>query len=81
MMFFIENAIEAAPSVECTPDIGILGMALGGWPAGRIFDSTGGYTPAFLVGAAFNVTNLIIVVGLIRRTRAGGAAPMRPVAA
>jgi len=60
---------------------GTLGMALGGWLAGYIFDSTGGYMPAFLAGAAFNVTNLIIVVGLIIRTRAGGGAPMRPVAA
>ena len=60
---------------------GTLGMALGGWLAGHIFDSTGGYTPAFLAGAAFNVTNLIIVAGLIIRTRAGGRAPMRPVAA
>ena len=60
---------------------GTLGMALGGWLAGYIFDSTGSYTPAFLVGAAFNVTNLIIVLGLIRRTRAGGGAPMRPAPA
>ena len=60
---------------------GTLGMTLGGWLAGYIFDSTGSYTPAFLVGAAFNVTNLIIVFGLIRRTRAGDGAPMRPVAA
>ena len=60
---------------------GTLGMALGGWLAGYIFDSTGSYTPAFLAGAAFNVTNVIIVVGLIIRTRAGGGAPMRPVAA
>ena len=60
---------------------GTLGMALGGWLAGWIFDSTGSYTPAFLVGAAFNVTNLIIVLGLIRRTRAGGGAPMRPAPA
>ena len=60
---------------------GTLAMALGGWLAGWIFDSTGSYTPAFVVGAAFNVTNLVIVLGLIRRTRAGGGAPMRPVAA
>ena len=60
---------------------GTLGMALGGWLAGYIFDSTGSYMPAFLAGAAFNVTNVIIVVGLIIRTRAGGGAPMRPVAA
>ena len=60
---------------------GTLGMALGGWLAGYIFDSTGGYMLAFLAGAAFNVTNLTIVVGLIIRTRAGGGASMRPVAA
>ena len=60
---------------------GTLGMALGGWLAGYIFDSTGSYTPAFLVGATFNVANLIIVLGLISRTRAGGGAPMRPAPA
>ena len=60
---------------------GTLGMALGGWLAGHLFDLTGSYTPAFLTGAAFNVTNLIIVLGLVFRTRAGGGAPMRPVAA
>ena len=60
---------------------GTFGMALGGWLAGYLFDSTGSYTPAFLVGAAFNVTNLIIVLGLIYRTRAGGGAPMRPAPA
>ena len=60
---------------------GTFGMALGGWLAGHFFDLTGSYTPAFLTGAAFNVANLIIVVGLLIRTRAGGGAPMRPVAA
>ena len=60
---------------------GTLGMALGGWLAGYIFDSTGSYTPAFLIGAAFNVANLIIVLGLINRTRAGGGASMRPAPA
>ena len=60
---------------------GTFGMALGGWLAGYLFDSTGTYTPAFLVGAAFNVANLIIVLGLIYRTRAGGGAPMRPAPA
>ena len=52
-----------------------------GWPAGHLFDSTGSYTPAFLVGATFNVANLIIVLSLINRTRAGGGAPMRPTPA
>ena len=60
---------------------GTFGMALGGWLAGYVFDSTGSYTPAFLVGAAFNVANLIIVLGLIHRARPGGGAPIRPAPA
>ena len=56
---------------------GTLGMALGGWLAGYLFDSTGSYTSAFLVGAAFNVTNLVIVLGLIHRTRAGDGTSAR----
>ena len=60
---------------------GTLGMALGGWLAGWIFDSTGGYTPAFLLGAAFNLANLVIVLGLVIRTRTGGGAPVQPAPA
>ena len=60
---------------------GTLGMALGGWLAGWIFDSTGGYMLAFLLGAAFNLANLVIVLGLVIRTRTGGGAPMRPAPA
>ena len=60
---------------------GTLGMALGGWLAGWVFDTTGSYTPAFLAGAAFNVANLIIILGLIGRARAGGGPSMRPAPA
>ena len=60
---------------------GTLGMALGGWLAGWIFDTTGSYQPAFLAGAAFNVANLIIILGLIGRARAGGGPSMRPAPA
>ena len=56
---------------------GTFGMAFGGWLAGYIFDLTGSYTPAFLVGATFNAANLVVVLGLIYRMRAGGA-PMQP---
>ena len=56
---------------------GTLAMGLGGWLAGYLFDWTGSYTPAFLVGAAFNATNLIVVLILITRMRTGGAEPMR----
>ena len=57
---------------------GTFGMALGGWLAGYVFDATGSYTPAFLIGAAFNVANLIIVLVLVRRARTGRSAPLRP---
>ena len=60
---------------------GTLAMGLGGWLAGYIFDLTGNYTPAFLVGAAFNVANLIVVIALINRTRTSSGAPRRSVPA
>jgi len=49
---------------------GASGMALGGWLAGYVFDLTGAYAPAFLIGLAFNVANLVIVLTLLNRKRA-----------
>ncbi|MDP7219543.1 MAG: hypothetical protein QF565_08705, partial [Arenicellales bacterium] len=40
---------------------GTVGMALGGWLGGLIFDVAGHYSLAFLTGAAFNLCNLVIV--------------------
>lgn len=48
---------------------GALGMALGGWLGGLIFDLTGTYRTAFMVGVAFNLMNLVIVTTLLRRQR------------
>jgi MFS family permease len=45
------------------------GMALGAWLGGAIFDLTGSYKIAFLIGAAFNLGNLAIIGSLIMRTR------------
>ena len=38
----------------------VLGMALGGWLSGEIYDWTGSYTAAFLHGIAWNLSNLAI---------------------
>jgi MFS family permease len=45
------------------------GMALGSWLGGHVFDVTGSYRLAFLIGVAFNLGNLAIIGGLILRTR------------
>ena len=47
----------------------MLGMALGGWLSGAIFDWTGSYHAAFLNGLAWNLLNLGIVGSLVYRAR------------
>jgi MFS family permease len=46
----------------------VFGMALGGWMSGVIFDLTGSYQAAFLNGILWNLLNLGIAVGLLRRS-------------
>jgi MFS family permease len=55
----------------------LLGMALGGWMSGKIFDLTGSYDAAFINGIAWNLLNLGIAITLLRRVRGPriGAAP------
>ena len=50
----------------------VFGMALGGWMSGMVFDLTGSYQTAFLNGILWNLLNIAIAVGLLRR-------PGRPV--
>jgi MFS family permease len=47
----------------------LLGMALGGWLSGVIFDLTGSYQAAFVHGIAWNLVNVSIAIFLLRRTR------------
>lgn len=49
----------------------LLGMALGGWVAGALYDLTGSYDAAFLNGIAWNALNLSIVTMLLLRARKG----------
>jgi MFS family permease len=51
----------------------VFGMALGGWMSGVIFDLTGSYQAAFVNGILWNLLNVGIAVGLLRR-------PGRPLA-
>jgi MFS family permease len=45
----------------------LLGMALGGWVSGAIFDLTGSYKAAFANGVAWSVINVSIAAWLLRR--------------
>jgi MFS family permease len=47
----------------------LIGMALGGWMSGMIFDLAGSYRAAFLNGLAWNLLNASIVLWLIMRPR------------
>jgi MFS family permease len=48
---------------------GAVAMGFGSWMGGYLFDLTGSYTLPFLIGAGFNVVNLMIVGWLIVRLR------------
>jgi MFS family permease len=47
----------------------MLGMALGGWLTGAIYDLTGSYTAAFVNGIAWNILNAVIILWLLIRKR------------
>ena len=46
----------------------LLGMALGGWMSGKVFDLTGSYHAAFWNGIAWNLLNLSIATWIYWRT-------------
>jgi MFS family permease len=56
----------------------LLGMALGGWMSGKVFDLTGSYEAAFVNGVAWNLLNGAIVVWLLWRVTRGGRREGRP---
>ena len=59
---------EAGTRVGAVLTATMLGMALGGWMSGAIFDLTGSYDAAFLNGIAWNLLNVGIVLLLMHRS-------------
>lgn len=47
----------------------MVGMALGGWMSGKVFDLTGSYQAAFINGTAWNLLNFSIAFFLLYRVR------------
>jgi MFS family permease len=47
----------------------ILGMAVGGWMSGLIYDLTGSYGAAFLNGIAWNALNMTVMLFILFRSR------------
>ena len=56
-------AREAGARVSLVLMASVVGMALGGWMSGEIFDLTGSYQAAFLNGIGWNLLNMAIASG------------------
>ncbi|MEM7252274.1 MAG: MFS transporter [Pseudomonadota bacterium] len=61
---------------------GTIGMSLGGLLGGVVYDLTGSYRDGFLLGVAFNIANLVLIIPLVLRERwmfrATALMPARP---
>jgi MFS family permease len=62
-------ASQAGVRVSFVLMMSVVGMAIGGWMSGAIFDWTGSYEAAFLNGIAWNVVNLAIAAWLLMGRR------------
>ena len=62
-------AKEAATRVGMVMMAATLGMAIGGWMSGWIYDLTGSYQMAFLNGIGWNILNLLILATILWRSR------------
>lgn len=58
----------------------VVGMALGGWMSGWIYDLTGSYAMAFLNGIAWNALNFAVILTLMFRSRPRRGAPVAAAA-
>ena len=68
-------AREAGARVGFVIMLTVLGMALGGWMSGWIYDLTGSYAWAFLNGIVWNFLNIAVMTLLLVRSR-----PRQPLA-
>ena len=59
----------------------LLGMALGGWMSGWVFDLTGSYRAAFVNGLAWNLLNGAIALWLLWRSTRPPVEPQAPLPA
>jgi MFS family permease len=64
-------AREAGSRISLVLTATVLGMALGGWLSGEIYDYTGSYRAAFLHGIAWNLLNMAIAFWLLMGRKAG----------
>jgi MFS family permease len=53
----------------------MIGMALGGWLSGALYDLTGSYQAAFINGVLWNLLNIAVVLWLLLRSRGQRLAP------
>ncbi|MBC7577810.1 MAG: MFS transporter [Tardiphaga sp.] len=66
---------EAMPASQAAARVGIVilgtvvGMSLGGWLSGVIFDATGSYAAAFLNGLGWNALNITVIIALLLRSK------------
>ncbi|WP_293948518.1 MFS transporter [Sneathiella sp.] len=68
-------AREAGERVGLVIMMTVIGMALGGWLSGLIYDLTGSYQAAFVNGIAWNMLNIGIMALLLWRSRERDPAP------
>lgn len=66
-------AREAGTKVGFVMMTTIIGMAIGGWMSGWIFDISGSYLMAFVNGIAWNLLNVGIMLMILTRTRRSAA--------
>ncbi|QPC88273.1 MFS transporter [Mesorhizobium sp. NBSH29] len=78
---------EYMPAAEASQRVGmvimatVMGMALGGFLSGWIYDLTGSYAMAFFNGICWNLLNILIMLFLLMRSRRALAVHSEPRAA